>query len=168
MLIRRNYFHKKPLFFDFSYAPIHYLYDVAYRKQWILLQPCFEFFFFASYSTPAMCVGSFFCFFAIKSWWPLAITTDQSWNPGGRSPWPQRTSSKTHYEVPWPWPRSLKSSKIAPSSARGQHYFFEQLKISLEKRRKTSRKNLPTPFFVFPHLEDKHRQGEGGRGPSPN
>ena len=25
---------------------------------------------------------------------------------------------------PWPWPRSLKSSKIALSSARGQHYFL--------------------------------------------
>ena len=43
-----------------------------------------------------------------------------------------RTSlaSRTHFEVlgleassPWPWPRSLRSSKIALSSARGQHYF---------------------------------------------
>ena len=36
-------------------------------------------------------------------------------------PWPQRSS-------PWPEPRSLKSSKIALSSARGQH-FFEPLKF---------------------------------------
>ena len=46
-----------------------------------------------------------------------------------------RTSlaSRTHFEVlgleassPWPWPlpRSLKSTKIALSSARGQHYFL--------------------------------------------
>ena len=43
-----------------------------------------------------------------------------------------RTSSRTHFEVlglgleassPWPWPRTLRSSKIALSSARGQHYF---------------------------------------------
>ena len=43
-----------------------------------------------------------------------------------------KTSSRTHFEVlglgleassPWPWPRSLRSSKIALSSAQGQHYF---------------------------------------------
>ena len=28
------------------------------------------------------------------------------------------------FSSPWPWPRSLKSSKIALSSARGQHYFL--------------------------------------------
>ena len=27
------------------------------------------------------------------------------------------------FSSPWPWPRSLKSSKITLSSARGQHYF---------------------------------------------
>ena len=31
--------------------------------------------------------------------------------------WPRRSS-------PWPWPRSLKSTKIALSSARWQHYFW--------------------------------------------
>ena len=31
------------------------------------------------------------------------------WSPRGR---------------PWPWPRNLKSSKIALPSARGQHYFL--------------------------------------------
>ena len=28
------------------------------------------------------------------------------------------------FSSPWPWPRSLKSSKIAMSLARGQHYFL--------------------------------------------
>ena len=28
------------------------------------------------------------------------------------------------FSSPWPWPRSLKSSKIALSSAQGQHYFL--------------------------------------------
>ena len=48
-----------------------------------------------------------------------------------------RTSlaSRTHFEVlglgleassPWPWPRSLRSLKIALSSARGQHYFLNR------------------------------------------
>ena len=36
------------------------------------------------------------------------------------SPWARRSS-------PWPWPRSLKSSKIALSSDRGQHYFLNCL-----------------------------------------
>ena len=30
------------------------------------------------------------------------------------------------FSSPWPWPRSLKSSKIALSSARGQHYFLNR------------------------------------------
>ena len=34
-------------------------------------------------------------------------------------PWPRRSSP-----WPWPWPRNLKSSKIALSSARGQHHFL--------------------------------------------
>ena len=33
------------------------------------------------------------------------------------SPWPRKSS-------PWPWPRSLISSKIALSSVRGQQYFL--------------------------------------------
>ena len=48
-----------------------------------------------------------------------------------------RSSSRTHFEVlglgleassPWPWPRprSLRSLKIALSSARGQHYFLNR------------------------------------------
>ena len=36
------------------------------------------------------------------------------WSPW---PWPRRSS-------PWSWPRGLKSSKIALSSARGQHFFW--------------------------------------------
>ena len=42
-------------------------------------------------------------------------------------------SSRTHFGVlgleassPWPWPRSLRSSKIVLSSARGQHYFLNR------------------------------------------
>ena len=46
---------------------------------------------------------------------------------------PEVESSRTRFEVlclgleassPWPWPRSLRSSKIALSSARGQHYLL--------------------------------------------
>ena len=37
-------------------------------------------------------------------------------------PWPRRSS-------PWPWPRSLKVSKIALFLARGQQYFLELLKF---------------------------------------
>ena len=47
-----------------------------------------------------------------------------------------------------PWPRSLKSSKIALSSAQGQHYFFESLK-SCWKTPKTSRK-ICEDLFCFP------------------
>ena len=35
------------------------------------------------------------------------------------SPWPWSRRSS-----PWPWPQTLKSSKFALSSARGQHYFW--------------------------------------------
>ena len=83
-----------------------------------------------------------------------------------------RTSSRTHFEVlglglgleaPSPWPRSLKSSKIALSSARGQHYFFEQLKFRW-KTLETSRK-ICEHLFCFPHLEHRRRQGRGARPP---
>ena len=50
-----------------------------------------------------------------------------------------------------PWPRSLKSSKIALSSARGQHYFWTA-EISLENARNLA-KNLQRPFFWFPQVE---------------
>ena len=46
-----------------------------------------------------------------------------------------------------PWPRSLKSSKIALSSARGQRYFWT-VKISLENARNLA-ENLQRPFFGF-------------------
>ena len=52
---------------------------------------------------------------------------------------------------PWLWPRSLKSSKIALSSARGQHY-FSTAEISLENARNLA-KNLQRPFFWFPQVE---------------
>ena len=81
-----------------------------------------------------------------------------------------RTSSRTHFEVlglgletSSPWPRSLKSSKIALSSARGQHYFFEQLKFCW-KTPKIWRK-ICEQLFCFPHLEHRRRQGEGARVP---
>ena len=50
-----------------------------------------------------------------------------------------------------PWPRSLKSSKIALSSARGQHYFWT-VKISLENARNLA-ENLQRPFYWFPQVE---------------
>ena len=52
---------------------------------------------------------------------------------------------------PWPWPRSLKSSKIALSSVRGQHYFWT-VEILLENARNLA-KNLHRPFFWFPQVE---------------
>ena len=52
---------------------------------------------------------------------------------------------------PWPWPRSLKSSKIALSSAPGQHHFWT-VEISLENARNLA-KNLQRPFFWFPQME---------------
>ena len=33
---------------------------------------------------------------------------------------------KDTFSSPWPWPRSLKSSKIALSLAQGQHYFLNR------------------------------------------
>ena len=56
------------------------------------------------------------------------------------SPWPRRSS-------PWPGPRSLKSSKIALSSARGQHYFLYPRNL-VEKRQKPCGK-LAKTFLVF-------------------
>ena len=63
-------------------------------------------------------------------------------------------SSRTHFEVlglqapsPWPWPRSLRSSKIALSSARGQHYFLNRWNF-VGKRQK-SRGKFANTFFVF-------------------
>ena len=48
---------------------------------------------------------------------------------------------------PWPWLRSLMSSKIALSSARGQHYFWT-VEISLENARNLA-ESLQRPFFGF-------------------
>ena len=62
--------------------------------------------------------------------WPRSLQAEVE---SSRTPLALRTSSRTHFEVlglgleassPWPWPRSLRSSKIALSSARGQHYFL--------------------------------------------
>ena len=49
------------------------------------------------------------------------------------------------------WPRSLKSSKIALSSARGQHYFLNRWNF-VGKRQKPCRKFAKT-FFCFPQVE---------------
>ena len=84
-----------------------------------------------------------------------------------------RTSlaSRTHFEVlglkdssPWPWPRSLKSSKIGLSSARGQHYFLNSWNF-VGKRQKPRGKFANT-FFVF--LTWSIGIGKGmGTGPLP-
>ena len=65
-----------------------------------------------------------------------------------------RTSlaSRTHFEVlgleaSSPWPRSLRSSEIALSSTRGQHYFLNSWNF-VGKRQKPRRK-LENTFFVF-------------------
>ena len=47
----------------------------------------------------------------------------------------------------WPWPRSLKSSKIGLSSARGQHYFLNRW--NFVGRRQKSREKFAKTFFVF-------------------
>ena len=66
-----------------------------------------------------------------------------------------RTSSRTHFQVlglgleassPWLWPRSLRSSKIAQSSARGQHYFLNRWNF-VGKRQKPRRKFANTFLF---------------------
>ena len=63
---------------------------------------------------------------------------------------------RTHFEVlgigleassPWPWSRSLRSSKIALSSARGQQYFLNRWNF-VGKRQKPRGKFANT-FFVF-------------------
>ena len=64
------------------------------------------------------------------------------------------------FSSPWPGPRSLKSSKIAMSSARRQHYFFEWLKFYRSADKRFSRpffleiegKKFLRPFFVGKHL----------------
>ena len=63
------------------------------------------------------------------------VLKDTFWSPW---PWPRRSS-------PWPRPRSLKPSKIALSSARGQHYFLNRL-IILENARNLA-ENLKRPFL---------------------
>ena len=87
-----------------------------------------------------------------------------------------RTSlvSRTLFEVldvgleasPWPWPRSLKSSKIALSSARGQHYFLNSWNF-VGKRQKFCGKFAST-FFVFLTCSIGVAKGrEAGRPPPP-
>ena len=61
------------------------------------------------------------------------------------SPWPRRLS-------PWPLPRSLKFSKIALSSAQGQHFFWT-VEILLENARNLA-ENLRRPFLP-PSIRDR-------------
>ena len=76
MLIRRNCFHMKR-FLSLLYAPLHYyLYDVASRYNEFYGTLCFEF--FSLVVLLQQCVESLFCFFAIRSRWRFAITTDSS------------------------------------------------------------------------------------------
>ena len=86
-----------------------------------------------------------------------------------------RTSSRTHFEVlglslgleassPWPWPRSLRSSKITLSSAWGQHYFLNRWNF-VGKRQKP-RGNFCKCLFCFPQLE--RRLSQAGLPPLPN
>ena len=80
---------------------------------------------------------------------------DTFWSPW---PWPRRSS---------PWPRSLKSSKIALSSARGQHYFLNRWNF-VGKCQKPRGKFANT-FFVFLNWSISVAKGRGGgtREPAP-
>ena len=85
---------------------------------------------------------------------------NQRWSSRGRS-WPRGHSLRSlalaskpqvlglglEASSPWPWPRSLKSSKIVLSSARGQHYFLNSWNF-VGKRQKPRGKFAST-FFVF-------------------
>ena len=73
---------------------------------------------------------------------------DAFWSPWS---WPRRSS---------PWPRSLKSSKISLSSARGQHYFLNRWNF-VGKRQKPRGKFANT-FFVFLTWSIGVTKGEGG------
>ena len=59
MLIRRNYF-QRYRFLSFLHAPLHYLYDVAYRNNQFYRSLSFGF--FSLVMLLQQCVGSFFCF----------------------------------------------------------------------------------------------------------
>ena len=64
----------------------------------------------------------------------------------------------------WPWPRSLKSSKIALSCAWGQHCFFKPLKFCW-KTPETSRK-ICEDLFVFLNWSIGVVKGRGRPGNS--
>ena len=83
------------------------------------------------------------------------VLEDTFWSPW---PWPRRSSP-----WPWPWPRGLKSSKIALSSARGQHYFLNSWNF-VGKRQKPRRKFAST-FFVFLTWSIGVAKGRGTGGP---
>ena len=65
---------------------------------------------------------------------------------------------------PWPWPRSFRSLKIALSSARGQHYFFNRWNF-VGKHQKPGGKFANT-FFVFLNWSISVARGrQGARAP---
>ena len=86
---------------------------------------------------------------AAASCWQQCVTEVES----------SRTSlaSRTLFEVlglgleassPWPWPRSLKSSKICLSSVRGQHYFLNRWNF-VGNARSFAENLFSSIFFVF-------------------
>ena len=85
---------------------------------------------------------------AVTTIWKV---TFQRWIPRGR-PWPRGHILKSiglglEASSPWPWPRSLRSSKIALSSARGQHYFLNRW--NFVGKRPKPRGKFANTFFVF-------------------
>ena len=96
----------------------------------------------------------------------IAQTVEASEVESLRTSLASRTSSRTHFEVlglgleassPWPWPRSLRSSKIALSLARGQHYFWT-VEILL-KTPETSRKICK---YLFYFAQSERRLSQAG------
>ena len=84
-----------------------------------------------------------------------------------------KTSSRTHFQVlglgleassPWPWPRSLRSSKIALSSARGQHYFFNRSNFVV-KHQKPGGKFANTCFVFLNWSIGVARGRQGAQAP---
>ena len=81
------------------------------------------------------------------------VCSKQRCSPRGR-PCPEDTfwSPSPRRSSPWPWTRSLKSSKSALSSAWEQHYFLNRW-IFVGKRLKPRGKFAKT-HFCFPQLEN--------------
>ena len=101
----------------------------------------------------------------------------QRWSSRGR-PWLRGHISKSlasksqvlglglEVSSPWPWPRSLKSSKIALFSARGQHYFLYSWNF-VGTRQKPCGK-FSNNFFVFHNWSIGVAKARGRPPPPPN